>query len=179
MDRDARRARQVRRVRPESQRSEFDLPNTSNPRIALLLDLAGGIRLIRQSIQDRFKLQACLLQCLFIGVSRDPDGGTPQIEASGPWVRDHESIPAREEFFFEQLNASGTIGSPVAFANWITPSFATCRGPLGPSGVTTRSAPERPRRINSRRANAPPLVLDPRTAQCPNREMMRAIISPS
>jgi hypothetical protein len=82
-----------------------------------LLDLAGGIRLIRQSIQDRLKLQACLLQHLFIGISRDPDRGAPQVEASGPRVWDHESIPAREEFFFEQLNASGTIGSPVAFAS--------------------------------------------------------------
>ena len=124
MDREARHARQVRRARPESQRSGFELPKTSdlklrtsNPRTALLLDLAGGIRLIRQSIQDLLKLQACLLQRLFIRLSRDPDGGAPQIEASGPWVRDHESVPAREEFFFEQLNASGTIGSPVAFAS--------------------------------------------------------------
>src|SRR5437868_5420451 len=149
MDRDARRARLVRSVRPESERPGCELPNTSNPRLALLLDLAGGIRLIRQSIQDRLKLQACLLQCLFIGVSRDPDGGAPQIEASGPWVRDHESIPAREEFFFEQLNASGTMGSPVAFASWITPSFATWRGRLGSSGAPTRSAPGRPRAISA------------------------------
>ena len=77
----------------------------------------GLFRLIRQSIQDRLKLQACSFQRLFIRISRDPDGGAPQIEASRPWVWDHEPIPAREEFFFEELKASGTIGSPVAFAS--------------------------------------------------------------
>jgi len=95
--------------------------NQINPsrlsRAAILLGLAGVIRLIRQSIQDRLKLQACRLQRLFIRISRNPDGGAPQIEAPRPWIRDHEPIPARKEFFFEQLKASGTIGSPVAFAN--------------------------------------------------------------
>ncbi|MEY4705732.1 MAG: hypothetical protein RL042_1937 [Nitrospirota bacterium] len=139
----------------------------------------GLLRLVCQSIQDRLKLQACRFQRLLIGIARNPDGGAPEIEAAGPWIRDHEPIPAREEFFFEQQKANGTIGRPVAFANCTTPSFATWRGPLGPSGVTTRSAPDRPRRINSRSASAPPLVLDPRTARWPNREMMRAMISPS
>jgi hypothetical protein len=74
-------------------------------------------RLIRELIQNLLKLPACRFHCRFIGISQNPDGGTPQIEPSGPWVRDHEPVPARKEFFFEQLNASGTIGSPVAFAN--------------------------------------------------------------
>src|SRR5262249_22903907 len=143
------------------------------------LTLHGLPRLIRQSIQDRLKLQACRLQCLFIGVSWDPDGVSPQIETTGQWVRDHEPIPAREEFFFEQPNASGTIGSPVALASCTTPGLATWRGPLGPSGVTARSTPDRPSRISSRKASTPPLVLDPRTALWPKRETMRAMISPS
>jgi hypothetical protein len=58
----------------------------------------------------------------------------------------------------------GTMGSPVALANCTTPSLATWRGPLGPSGVTPRSQPDRPNLINARKAVAPPLVLDPRTA---------------
>lgn len=71
------------------------------------------------------------------------------------------------------------IGSPVAFANCTTPSLATCRGPFGPSGVTTTSLPERPSLMSVRKAAAPPLVLDPRTASCPKRAMIRAMISPS
>jgi hypothetical protein len=77
----------------------------------------GLFRLIRQPIQDRFKLQAYCLHRLFISISWNPDRGAPQIETSGPWIRDHEPIPAREQFFFEQLKANGTIGSPVAFAS--------------------------------------------------------------
>lgn len=58
----------------------------------------------------------------------------------------------------------GTIGKPVALANCTTPTLATWRGPFGPSGVTTRFPPARPMRISSRKASAPPLVLEPRTA---------------
>lgn len=73
----------------------------------------------------------------------------------------------------------GMIGRPVALANWTTPTLATWRGPFGPSGVTTRLPPARPMRINSRKASAPPLVLEPRTACRPNRAAMRRINSPS
>ena len=79
--------------------------------------LYGLFRLIRQPIQNRLKLLAGRLQCVCIGISRNPDGRAPQIETSGPWIRDQKPIPAREEFFFEQLKANGTIGSPVAFAS--------------------------------------------------------------
>ena len=175
----ARETRDMRDSSFEVPGSKFRKPRTSDLELSPVSFSYGPLRLFRQAIQDCFKLHACRLQCLLIGIPRNPDGCAPQIEPSGPWIGDHEPIPAREEFFFEQPKASGTIGSPVAFANWTTPSFATWRGPLGPSGVTTRSAPDRPRRINSRKASAPPLVLDPRTARCPNREMIRAIISPS
>jgi hypothetical protein len=175
----ARETRDMRDSLFEVLGSKFRKPQTSDLELSPVSFSYGPLRLIRQSIQDRLKLQTCGRQRLFIGVPRNPDGGAPQIETSGPWIRDHEPIPARKEFFFEQLKARGTIGSPVAFASCTTPSFATWRGPLGPSGVTTRSAPDRPRRISSRKASAPPLVLDPRTARCPNREMIRAMISPS
>src|SRR6267143_2000216 len=90
------------------------LPLTPNPS---RFTLYGLFRLICQPIQDSPKLQACRLHRPCISISRNPDGGAPQIETSGPRVRDHEPIPAREEFFFEQLKASGTIGSPVALAS--------------------------------------------------------------
>jgi hypothetical protein len=38
-------------------------------------------------------------------------------QASAERIGKQEPIPAREEFFFEQLKASGTIGSPVALAS--------------------------------------------------------------
>src|SRR5438445_13658136 len=81
----------------------------------------GLFRLIRQSIQDRLKLQACILQRLFIRISRNPDVDAPQIEASTPWVWDHEPIPAREEFFVEERKVGGTIGTPVVFSSANTP----------------------------------------------------------
>ncbi|HJT22219.1 MAG TPA: hypothetical protein VJ746_17235 [Nitrospira sp.] len=71
------------------------------------------------------------------------------------------------------------IGSPDARASWMTPNFTIWAGPFGPSGVTTRSTPDRLKRINSRSASTPPLVLDPLTVRKPNRSTMRAIISPS
>jgi hypothetical protein len=33
------------------------------------------------------------------------------------WIGDQKQIPAREDFFFEQLKANGTMGSPVALAS--------------------------------------------------------------
>src|SRR6478752_3369898 len=136
-------------------------------------------RLIRQSIEDNLQLQASHLERGFIGFARDPERIPVEEESSGKWVRDHVAIPARKEFFFEQAKARGMMGRPVAFARWITPSFATWRGPLGPSGVTTTSRPDRPSLIRARSAPAPPRVLDPRTASWPNRAMIRAMISPS
>jgi hypothetical protein len=113
----SRRAEMIFRRLLDSKRETMSLaplPLTPNPS---RFTLYGFIRLIRQSIEDRLKLTACRLQGLFIGISRYPDRGTPQIETTGPWVRDHEPIPAREKFFFEQPKANGTIGSPVAFAS--------------------------------------------------------------
>ena len=65
-------------------------------------------------------------------------------------------IPTAKDFFFEQLNVSGTIGRPVAFANWTAPTWATWHGPFGPSGVTTKSTPALPSRMRCRRAGTPP-----------------------
>ncbi|GAB1724811.1 MAG: hypothetical protein NTNFB01_37070 [Nitrospira sp.] len=73
----------------------------------------------------------------------------------------------------------GTIGKPVALANCTTPTFATCLGPFGPSGVNTKLPPDRPRRTSRRKASAPPLVLEPRTASNPKRATIRQINSPS
>jgi hypothetical protein len=73
-------------------------------------------RLIRQPIEDRFKLQASRLERGFIGFARDPDRISIKKEASGKRIWDQVAIPARKEFFFEQAKASGTMGRPVAFA---------------------------------------------------------------
>ncbi len=82
-------------------------------------------------------------------------------------------IPTGKEFFFVQLKVSGTIGRPVAFASWITPIWTTCPGPFGPSGVTTRSTPDRPNRMSWRSATVPPLVVEPLTECKPNRFAIR------
>ena len=145
--------------------AQFEVRRSEKLALPLVAPGYSLFRLIRQSIQERFQLEPCRFQRLVISIAWDPDRGAPEIETTRPGEWDHEPIPAREEFFFEQQKTSGTIGRPVAFANCTTPSLATCRGPLGPSGVTTRSAPARPNRINARSASAPPLVLDPRTAR--------------
>ena len=129
-----------------------------------LFTLHGCFRLIGQLIEHRLELQADGLKHPIIGFAGDPERGAKEEEAPGEWIRDHVAIPARKKFFFEQANTMGTMGSPVALANCTTPSLATWRGPLGPSGVTPRSQPDRPNLINARKAVAPPLVLDPRTA---------------
>jgi hypothetical protein len=136
-------------------------------------------RFRRKSIQNGFKLQASRFERLVVRFARDPERISVEKHASRKRKRDHVAIPAREEFFFEQAKARGTIGRPVAFAKWMTPSFTTWRGPLGPSGVTTTSRPDRPNLMSARSAPAPPRVLDPRTASCPNRAIIRAMISPS
>ena len=84
----------------------------------------GVVGLIRQSIQDSLQLQADRFEGRVVRVTRDPNGRAIEKQASREGIRDHETIPAREEFFFEQANAKGIIGRPVAFANCTTPSFA-------------------------------------------------------
>ena len=84
----------------------------------------GGGGLIRQAIQDSLQLQTDRFERRVVRLTRDPNGSAVEKQASREGIRDHETIPAREEFFFEQANAKGIIGSPVAFANCTTPSFA-------------------------------------------------------
>ena len=95
--------------------------------------------LIRQLIEGCLKLHPKRFKHASISLARDPERSSIEEEASGEWVRDHEAVPARKEFFFEHAKIIGTMGSPLALANWITPSLATCRGPFGPSGVTAIS----------------------------------------
>ena len=119
--------------------------------------------LISQLIENRLELQANGFKRRVVGSTRNLEWVPKEKNTFGEWIGDHIAIPAREEFFFEQANTIGTMGSPVALANCTTPSLATWRGPFGPSGVTPRSQPDRPNLINVRKAVAPPLVLDPRT----------------
>jgi hypothetical protein len=72
--------------------------------------------LIRQSIKGGLELHACSFERRLIGFARNPDWTPIQKYAFRKWERDHIAIPAREEFFFEQAKANGTIGRPVAFA---------------------------------------------------------------
>ena len=139
----------------------------------------GLIGLRRHPVQDRLKLEPLGLQVLLRRLTRHPDWLPLDEQSFSQRIGDHEAVPARKDFFFEQPNVSGTIGRPVALANWITPSWATCRGPFGPSGVTTKSLPDRPNSIKRRSAATPPLVVDPRTERNPNRDTIRWINSPS
>ena len=141
--------------------------------------LSRFIRFRRDPVQGLLKLEPLGFQIRLHRVRRDPDRLPPQEQPSAKRIRDHEAVPARKDFFFEQLNVSGTIGRPVAFASWITPIWATCRGPFGPSGVTTKSTPERPSSISCRRAVTPPRVVDPLTERNPKWLMVRWINSPS
>ena len=50
-------------------------------------------------------------------ITRHPDRFAPVEQTTAERVRDQEPIPAREEFFFEQLKVNGTMGSPVALAS--------------------------------------------------------------
>ncbi|MEO6259810.1 MAG: hypothetical protein ABIP63_05640 [Thermoanaerobaculia bacterium] len=77
------------------------------------------------------------------------------------------------------MKATGTMGNPVACAAKITPSLATRRGPVGPSGVKTMFLPLRARRIISRRALDPPRVDDPRAHSTPYLSKTPAERSPS
>lgn len=73
----------------------------------------------------------------------------------------------------------GTIGSPLNFAAYTTPSFAMRGGPFGPSGVKTMFFPSRASRSNSRRAAPPPRVDEPRAASTRYQSNTRAMYSPS
>ena len=98
----------------------------------------------RDPVQRCFKLEPFCLQVLLRRITGHPDRLPPDEQSPTQRKWEHEAVPARKDFFFEQLNVSDTIGRPVALANWITPIWTTCRGPFGPSGVTTKSAPDRP-----------------------------------
>lgn len=137
------------------------------------------IRVRGEPVQRGLQFGALHFQVRIGRIGRHPNGLSPPKQPAPERKRDLETIPACEDFFFEQPKVTGTIGKPVALANCTTPSLATYLGPFGPSGVTARSAPERPTRINSRKAAAPPRVLDPLTARMPNLAAILAISSPS
>ena|SRR5438093_8805287 len=80
------------------------------------------IGLGRDPVQGHLKLEPLGLQVLLRCIPGHPDRLPPDEQSSSQRIGDHEAVPARKDFFFEQLNVSGTIGSPVALANWITPS---------------------------------------------------------
>ena len=88
-------------------------------------DIHHRISLICKPVEDRLKFQACRFERRVIRFARNPNRVSVQEQPSAERIWDHVAIPARKEFFFEQANANGTIGKPVALANWITPSFAT------------------------------------------------------
>jgi hypothetical protein len=74
-------------------------------------------RLIGQAIEDRLKLKAGRFERRVVCFTQDPERVSIEEQATGKGIRDHVAIPAREEFFFEQAKANGTIGRPVAFAS--------------------------------------------------------------
>ena len=71
----------------------------------------------RDPVQLRLQLAPLGFQFFRRRITRNPDRIAPAIETPAERVWDQEAIPAREEFFFEQLKANGTIGSPVARAS--------------------------------------------------------------
>src|SRR6185295_5768255 len=137
------------------------------------------IRFRREAIEHQFEFPPLALQRLRRSVGGHPDRLTPEEQPSAGRKGKHEAVPGSKDFFFEQPNARGTMGSPVALARWMTPICTICLGPLGPSGVTTKSFPANPNLIIRLSAAVPPLVEDPRTASRPNRATMRRISSPS
>ena len=80
-------------------------------------DIHHRISLVCQTIEDRLKLQAGRFERRVVRFTRNPERAPIEEQATGKWIRDHVAIPAREEFFFEQAKANGTIGRPVAFAS--------------------------------------------------------------
>ena len=75
------------------------------------------LRLIGQPIEDRLKLKAGRFERRVVCFTQNPERVSIEEQATGKGIRDHVAIPAREEFFFEQAKANGTIGRPVAFAS--------------------------------------------------------------
>lgn len=72
-------------------------------------------------IESLFQLTPFGLQISLGRIRWNPDWRSPQKQPAAERIRDHEAIPTVKEFFFEQPNASGTMGSPVALASWMTP----------------------------------------------------------
>src|SRR5436853_7691269 len=104
---------------------------------------------------------------LDIRVARHDDRLAVEEERAREWDRHDHPVPGAQQLFFLAAKATGTMGSPVACAATITPSFATRAGPFGPSGVKTMFFPPRAARIISRRADDPPLVDEPRADSTP------------
>lgn len=71
----------------------------------------------RDPVQRCFKLQPLCLQVLLRRITGYPDRIPPDEQSPTQRKWDHEAVPAREDFFFEQLKASGTMGSPVVLAS--------------------------------------------------------------
>jgi len=101
------------RVRRETTRWD-PLPPTLN---VSRLTFHGFIDLSSHLLQGRFKFQPFDLQSRLIYLTRHPDGSPPVIQTARPRVRNHEAIPTRKVFFFEQPKVNGIIGRPEARAN--------------------------------------------------------------
>lgn len=78
-----------------------------------------------------------------------------------------------------QPKPSGKTGNPVARAIHAKPSFIPCRGPRGPSGVMTIRPPSNNRPNSSRRARAPPRLVEPRTVSQEKARRIGSINDPS
>ena len=71
---------------------------------------------IRQLIEGCLKFRPKGFKHGSISFAWDPEWGPKEEEAPGERIWDHVAIPARKEFFFEQANTMGTMGSPLALA---------------------------------------------------------------
>ncbi len=103
------------------ERSCFISPVISLLTFHLSLLLHRFIRFLGDPVQCLLQLLPLGLEHFVAGVRRDPNRFAPDEHPSSHRVRQQEAIPTLKVFFFEQLNVTGTTGSPVAFARWIVP----------------------------------------------------------
>lgn len=115
-----------------------------------------------EPVQRTFQLQSRPGQLIVGKIPIHPYGLSPHEQSFRAGIGNLKLIPTRKDFFFEQAKVRGIIGNPVTLAKYITPDCTLQAGPLGPSGVTTRSPPSRPAFTSCLMARSPPRVLDPR-----------------
>jgi hypothetical protein len=80
-------------------------------------DIHHRISFVCKPIEDCLELQACRFERRVVRFTRNPERISIEEQAPGKGIGDHVPIPAREEFFFEQAKARGTIGRPVTLAS--------------------------------------------------------------